>query len=62
MQSEKISQIMKDKGLSAYQLWKMTGISKCVLSYILKKPGYDPKTSTTLKLSKALGVKVEDIV
>jgi transcriptional regulator with XRE-family HTH domain len=57
----KLRQIRSDKGLSLFQLGKMTGLSKSYLNEIEKGKKY-PKTDKLILIAESLGVSYDDLV
>jgi len=57
--SERLSQIMKEKKVTQYRLWKLTGISQPAISGILSGKK-SPKGETLQKLCDALGVSMSE--
>jgi transcriptional regulator with XRE-family HTH domain len=57
----KLRQIRSDKGLSLFQLGKMTGLSKSYLNEIEKGKKY-PKTDKLILIADSLGVSYDDLV
>jgi len=57
--SERLAQIMKEKKITQYRLWKLTGISQPAISGILSGKK-SPKGETLQKLCDALGVSMAE--
>lgn len=56
-----VERIRNDEGLSMTRFCEMAGISRPTL-YKIERGDADPKLSMMVKVAKALGVKVEDLL
>lgn len=57
---KRLIEIMEEKDISAYKLWKLSGVSQSTISDILNKDDKNPTTRTLEKLANALGVPVDE--
>lgn len=55
-----LTQMRKERGLSLYDLARMSGVPYSVL-YYLEKRGTDIRISTALKIASALNVTLDEI-
>lgn len=58
---KKIASLVKERGLMHKELADEVGISEAMMSYILR--GFkEPSVATLVRLAKALGCKLDDLV
>lgn len=58
---EKYAAIRDEKGLSDYEVSKMSGVSTATLS-CWKKGSYKPKVDKLQKIAKAIGCELEELL
>ncbi len=56
-----LKQILEEKGVSGYALEKLTGIKNQTIYVAMMRESYDPRMSTAIKVSSALGLRPDDI-
>jgi transcriptional regulator with XRE-family HTH domain len=57
----RLIEIMDQKGISAYKLWKLSGVSQSTISDILNKEDKNPTTKTLQKIADALKVSIDEL-
>ncbi len=57
---ERLINIMEEKDISAYKLWKLSGVAQSTISDILNKDDKNPTAKTLQKIADALGVSVDE--
>lgn len=58
---EKITSLMKEKGIKAKELAGMVGVSEAMMSYIAN--GFrEPNVATLVRIAKVFGVTVDELV
>lgn len=57
---ERLIEIMEEKDISAYKLWKLSGVAQSTISDILNKDDKNPTAKTLQKIADALGVSVDE--
>lgn len=57
---ERLIKIMEEKDISAYKLWKLSGVSQSTISDILNKDDKNPTAKTLQKIADALGVSIDE--
>lgn len=62
MDLEKINEIMEQKNISAPKLAKLTGIQLRMIYRIIDGTTPNPSIKTVVKIAKALGTGVDEIV
>lgn len=62
MNTRKIKDLMKEKNMSIYRLFKETGISDSLLGKILNGKVENPRIQTVKQIAKALNVAIDEIV
>lgn len=58
----KLLKILKEKKITRYQLAKMSGVSECTISRLIKGTNKEPKISTVKAIAKALEVDINEII
>lgn len=58
---EKLVEVMKNKGVSMYRLWKLSGVSQSTISDMINKKGKNPTTKTLQRIADALDVSINDL-
>ncbi|MCT8978271.1 helix-turn-helix transcriptional regulator [Clostridium sp. CX1] len=56
----KLIEIMEEKSITAYKLWKVSGVAQSTISDILNKENKNPTTKTLQKIADALGVSIDE--
>lgn len=51
---------MEQKNVTAYKLWKLSGVAQSTISDILNKDDKNPTAKTLQRLAEALGVSVDE--
>ena len=62
MNEKKLREIMEKKGITAYRLSKISGVSKATISGILNGKRSDPGIKTVKAISIALEVDINEII
>lgn len=62
MNIEFVLELMKDKGINAYGLSRITGLPRSTISKLLNNLIGDPRISTVKKIAQALEVTIEKLV
>ena len=62
MDTIRLRQLMKEKGISIYRLSQMTGIRDGVLGRVVNEKTKDPRISTVSKIADALGVDINELI
>lgn len=62
MDTIRLRQLMKEKGISIYRLSQMTGIRDGVLGRLVNEKTRDPRISTVIKIADALNVDINDLI
>lgn len=57
--AERLKRLIEEKGLNAFALSKMTGITPATISKLLNGKSKDPGISTITAIASALGVSIE---
>lgn len=62
MDTIRLRQLMKEKGISIYRLSQMTGIKDGVLGRLVNEKTKDPRISTVSKIADALDVDINELI
>lgn len=57
-----IKEKRKEKNITLYRLMKLTGLSYSYLSELENNKVYNPSLSTMYKISRALNLKIDDLI
>jgi transcriptional regulator with XRE-family HTH domain len=56
----RLIEIMEQNDVTAYKLWKLSGVAQSTISDILNKDDKNPTTKTLQKIADALGVSIDE--
>lgn len=57
---DKITKILKEKSITPYRLWKISGVAQSTISDILNGKKQNPTTKTLQKIANALNCSVDE--
>jgi transcriptional regulator with XRE-family HTH domain len=57
---KKLIEIMEKNDVTAYKLWKLSGVAQSTISDILNKDDKNPTTKTLQKMANALNVPIDE--
>lgn len=57
---DKITNILKEKSMTPYRLWKLSGVAQSTISDILNGKKQNPTTKTLQKIANALDCSIDE--
>lgn len=58
---QRLIEIMEQKNISAYKLWKLSGVAQSTISDILNKDDKNPTNRTMQKIADALNISITEL-
>lgn len=62
LDANKLNKLAKEKGLSRYEIAKLTGLAESNINRIFNGEITNPTILTAYKIAKVLGVRIEDLL
>lgn len=56
----KLIEIMNEKNITMYKLWKLSGVAQSTISNIINNDGVSPKSDTLTKFAKVLNCSIDE--